>query len=210
MKLAASAALLVLSPLFLDAMPVSDAHTAPDDRYLPEPIRWEIDPVHSELTFRVRHLVSWTPGTFTQWGGTIIADPDNLASGSVQVDIQTASLTTHHERRDNHLRSDDFFDAANHPVITFRSTRVEATADRLRVHGDLTIRGTTRPVVLDGEMVQVSGPVGQRRIGFEAETRVNRHDFGVSWNRAAEGGGLVLGDEVRIRMSISAREAPSG
>lgn len=171
-------------------------------------VRWRIDAAHSELTFRIRHLVSRVSGSFNEWGGTIVADPANPAGGSVEVEIRTASIFTNNERRDNHLRSDDFFDAEAHPTITFRSTRVEARAGGLRVHGDLTIRGTTRPVVLEAEMPEVTGTPGRRRIGFEAETRIDRTAFGVSWNRGAEGGGVVLGDEVTIRIAVSAVEQP--
>ena len=174
-----------------------------------DPVRWEIDTTHSELTFRIRHLVSRVSGSFNQWSGTIVADPADLSGGSVEVTIQTASIFTNHERRDAHLRSDDFFDAPNHPTITFRSTRVEPRGRDLRVHGDLTIRGVTRPVVLEGRLLEVAGAPGRRRIGFEAETRIDRTDYGVLWNRGAEGGGVVLGDEVTIRMAISAVERPA-
>ncbi|HEX2206831.1 MAG TPA: YceI family protein [Longimicrobium sp.] len=166
-------------------------------------------PTHSELTFRIRHLVSRVNGTFNTWSGTIVADPANLGGGSVSVDIQTASIDTNNERRDTHLRSADFFDAENHPAITFRSTRVVARGNELQVHGNLTIRGVTRPVVLEGRMLEVGGAPGRRRIGFEAETRINRMDYGVSWNRAAEGGGAVLGDEVTISIAIAAVEQPA-
>jgi len=172
------------------------------------PVRWRIDTSHSELTFRIRHLVSRVSGQFNQWSGTIVADPASLAGASVEVDIQTASIDTNNERRDTHLRSADFFDAPNHPTITFRSTRVAVDGRELRVHGNLTIRGVTRPVVLEGEMTEVSGAVGKRRIGFEAQTTIDRMDYGVSWNRAAEAGGAVLGDDVRISIAISAVEQP--
>ncbi len=173
------------------------------------PVRWQIDATHSELTFRIRHLVSRVRGQFNTWSGTIVADPASLGGGSVSVEIQTASIDTNNERRDTHLRSADFFDAENHPTITFRSTRVEANGRDLRVHGNLTIRGVTRAVVLEGQMQEVSGAPGRRRIGFEAETRINRMDYGVSWNRAAEGGGAVLGDEVTIAIAVAAVEQPA-
>jgi polyisoprenoid-binding protein YceI len=173
------------------------------------PVRWQIDASHSELTFRIRHLVSRVSGQFNSWSGTIMADPASLAGGSVSVDIQTASIDTNNERRDTHLRSADFFDAPNHPVITFRSTRVVANGRELQVHGNLTIRGVTRPVVLEGRMLDVGGTAGRRRIGFEAQTQINRMDYGVSWNRGAEGGGVVLGDEVTISIAIEAVEQPA-
>ncbi|MFZ5623468.1 MAG: YceI family protein [Gemmatimonadota bacterium] len=169
------------------------------------PITWTIDPVHSEVSFRIRHFVTRVRGTFRKWNGTITADPANLAAGSVNVTIEAASIFTDNERRDTHLRSADFFDVANHPTITFTSTRVEATGNRIRVTGDLTIRGVTKSVVLEGEFLGVSGPDGKgQRIGFQASTVIDRKDFGVSWNRAAEGGGLMLGDDVTIDINIEA------
>lgn len=173
------------------------------------PVRWQIDPSHSELTFRIRHMVSRVSGQFNTWSGTLTADPASLAGGSVSVDIQTASIDTNNERRDTHLRSADFFDAENHPTITFRSTRVVASGRDVTVHGDLTIRGVTKPVVLEGRMTEVGGAAGRRRIGFEAQTTLNRMDYGVAWNRAAEGGGVVLGDEVTISMAVAAVEQPA-
>jgi polyisoprenoid-binding protein YceI len=170
------------------------------------PVQWEIDRAHSELTFRIRHMVSRVSGTFGDWSGSIVADPANLSGGRVEVDIRTASIDTRNERRDTHLRSDDFFDADNHPNITFRSSRVETTGSDLRIHGDLTIRGVTRPVVLEGRLLAVAGEPGRRRMGLEAETTINRMDYGVSWNRAAEVGGVVLGDDVRITIALSAVE----
>lgn len=171
-------------------------------------VTWQIDVTHSELTFRIRHLVSRVSGTFGTWSGTIVADPANLNAGSVNVDVQTASIDTRNERRDNHLRSADFFDAQNHPAITFRSTRVRADrSGKLKVYGNLQIRGVTRPVVLDGEMLQVAGAPGRRRIGFQASTTINRLDYGVAWNRAVEGGGALLGDDVEITIAVEAAES---
>jgi polyisoprenoid-binding protein YceI len=171
------------------------------------PVTWQIDVTHSELSFRIRHLVSRVNGTFGEWKGTIVADPASLAGGRVNVEIQTATIDTRNERRDTHLRSADFFDAATHPTITFQSTRVQAQRDgALKIYGNLTIRGITRPVVLDGQMLQVAGTPGRRRIGFEASTRINRMEYNVSWNRAAEGGGAVLGDDVDITIAVEAAE----
>jgi polyisoprenoid-binding protein YceI len=170
------------------------------------PLRtWRIDANHSDVSFRVRHLVTRVSGTFDRWTADLQADPSDWSTGSVVVTIETASINTRQERRDGHLRSDDFFDAERHPAITFRSRRVTAEGERLRIEGDLTIRGITRPVVLDGEIIALTtAPDGSYRAGFSATTRINRHDFGVSWNRAAEGGGLVLADDVDIEINLAA------
>ena len=174
------------------------------------PVTWEIDVTHSELSFRVRHLVSRVSGTFGEWKGTIVADPANLAGGAVNVEIRTASIDTRNARRDTHLRSGDFFDAANHPTITFRSTRVQPGRNgALKIYGNLTIRGVTKAVVLDGRMLEVGGAPGRRRIGFEASTTIDRMDYNVAWNRAAEGGGVVLGDDVEITIAVEAAEQPA-
>ncbi len=168
---------------------------------------WVIDTSHSELGFRVRHLVSRVRGTFGEWSGTLQVDPARLDQGSVNVVIRTASIDTRQERRDNHLRSADFFDVETHPTMTFASERVERTGDRMRVHGTLTMRGVSRPVILEGEFLgMTTDGQGRRRLGFDASTTINRHDFGVSWNNLVEGGGLVLGDDVTIQLTIAAVE----
>lgn len=165
---------------------------------------WRIDASHSELTFRVRHLVSRVSGSFGEWSGSIVTEPNQFGQGSVQVAIKTASIHTGNTRRDEHLRSDDFFDAAQHPEITFRSRRVEVNGQDIRVHGDLTMRGVTKPVVLEGKYLGATKDgQGRERIGFEAETRINRHDFGVSWNNLVEGS-AVVGEEVTISMVVAA------
>ena len=168
----------------------------------PAPARatWSIDVAHSELTFRVRHLVSRANGTFRKWSGVINADPGRWNEGSVDVTIDAATIDTRHERRDNHLRSQDFFDVANHPTIAFRSTSVDVAGTRLTLTGNLTIRGITRPVVLEGELLGAQG----NRAGFSASAKVNRLDYGLKWNRAMEGGGLVLGDDVEISIVVAA------
>ena len=200
--LAATPLLLALSPLAAELPAAASTIDVP----AAAPVRWEIDAAHSEVGFRIRHLVSRVRGNFTDWSGTITADPQNLSNGSVEVTIRTASINTNQQRRDEHLRSADFFDAENHPTITFKSSRVEAKGKDIKVYGNLTMRGVTRPVVLEGSMLEVGGVPGKRRIGFEAGTKVNRLDYGVSWNRAAEGGGAVLGDEVEINIAIEAVE----
>jgi polyisoprenoid-binding protein YceI len=169
-------------------------------------VTWAIDANHSELVFRIRHLVSRVNGTFREWGGTVTADPANLAGGAVDVTIKTASIDTRNERRDNHLRTGDFFLADSFPEITFKSRSVKVEGENVTVAGDLTMRGVTKPVVLEGRYLGITGTPGKRRLGFEASTRVNRLDYGVKWNRAAEGGGAVLGDEVDIVITVAAVE----
>lgn len=166
---------------------------------------YRIDVGHSELTFRIRHLMSRANGTFREWAGTITADPANWSTGSVDVTIQAASIDTRHERRDTDLRSENFFDVANHPTITFKSTKVEVVGSQITVTGDLTMKGITRPVVLTGEFLGRMGAGTQReRVGFSATGKLNRTDYGIVWNRAVEGGGVLLGDEVEITLAIEA------
>ena len=182
------------------ATPPSTAPTTPMD-----PNAWRIDAGHSDLSFSIRHFVSRVRGGFGQWSGTIIADTTNLGRGSVEVTIQAASIDTQNENRDRDLRSVNFFEVEKYPTISFRSTKVEGTAEDLVVTGDLTIRGVTKPVVLKGRYLgQTVDTRGARRIGFEATTTINRLDYGVSWNRVAEGGGAMLGDEVRIDIVVAA------
>jgi polyisoprenoid-binding protein YceI len=168
---------------------------------------WAIDPSHSEVGFAVKHMmVSSTKGRFAEFGGAIVLDEADVTRSRVDVEIAVASINTRDEKRDAHLRSADFFDADAFPTITFRSTRVEpAGPDRLRVLGDLTIRGVTRPVVLN---VEVNGrnhtPWGGEVIGYEASTKISRKDFGLTWNVALETGGVVVGDEVKISLDVEA------
>lgn len=192
-------------PLVLALSPAAVVPAGPAPAEAP-PVTWRIDQPHSDISFRIRHLVSRVRGRFGEWSGTIVADPRNLAGGSVQVEIKTASIDTNNEPRDTHLRSVDFFDAEKHPTITFRSTRVQTRGRGITVAGNLTMHGVTRPVVLTSEATAPAGAAGKRRIGFEASTSISRKDFDVTWNRAAEGGGVVLGDEVEITINIEAVE----
>ena len=166
---------------------------------------WKIDPVHSELTFRIRHYVTKVRGTFARWDGTITADPKALGAGAVEVTIDAKSIDTNNERRDEHLRSNDFFATDSFPTLTFRSRKVTVTGGDIAVAGDLTIRGVTKPVVLKGAYGGVTKDAqGKERIGFEASTRINRLDHHVTWNRVVEGGGAMLGDEVEINITVEA------
>jgi len=168
-----------------------------------EPVTWKIDVGHSEMTFRVRHFVTKVPGTFRTWGGTIVVDPANLAGGSVEVTVETASVDTRNERRDADLRSPNFFAVDSFPSLTFKSTKVEAHGAALTITGDLTIRGVAKSVVLTGEYLGVAGPADRQRIGFAATTKLNRLDYGLKWNRVVEGSNM-LGDEVEITINIEA------
>lgn len=166
---------------------------------------WKIDPIHSELTFRIRHYVTKVRGTFSKWGGTVVADTKDLSSGTVDVSIDAKSVDTNMEMRDNDLRSNNFFATDSFPTLTFKSSKVDVKGSDLRIYGDLTIRGTTKPVVLTGTYGGVTTDAqGKTRVGFEASTRINRLDYHVAWNRAIEGAGLMLGDEVEINITIEA------
>jgi polyisoprenoid-binding protein YceI len=164
--------------------------------------RWQIDPAHSAAHFSVRHLmISNVRGEFTKLSGSAFIDPASPANGSVEVTIDTASVSTREPQRDEHLRSADFFDVAKYPTITFRSTRVEPHGvDNFNVTGDLTIHGVTRQVTLDveGPTPAVKDPWGNVRAGVTATAKINRKDFGVAFNALTETGGVVVGDEVKI------------
>jgi polyisoprenoid-binding protein YceI len=166
---------------------------------------WEIDPGHSRVGFGVRHMmVSTTRGTFGKYTGKLAIDDADVTRSTVAVDIDAASIDTGNRQRDDHLRSADFFDVARFPTITFRSKRVEKTEGGLRVSGDLTLHGVSRPAVLDVTSLtkEVKDPWGGVRRGAVAETKINRKDFGLTWNKAVEGGGLVVGDEVSIALEV--------
>jgi polyisoprenoid-binding protein YceI len=169
---------------------------------------WRIDASHSDISFQIRHLMSRVRGTFDRWTGSITADPANWTGGAVDVTIETASIDTRQERRDADLRSPNFFAADSFPTITFKSRRVDVKGDSLHIQGDLTMRGVTKPVTLDGQFLGIQGQPGRRKIGFTAHTRVNRLDYGVRWNRALEGGGALLGDDVDIDIALEASEQP--
>ncbi|MCA9846377.1 MAG: YceI family protein [Dehalococcoidia bacterium] len=162
---------------------------------------WTLDKVHSNVSFSVRHMmVSKVKGRFGEFDATIDIDEAEPARSSLEARVQVASIDTREVPRDAHLRSADFFDADNHPEMVFRSTRVESGSNgKLRLVGDLTIRGTTREIVLDGEY---EGPLadiqGQRRFGFELQGRVDREAFGLLWNMPIEAGGFLVGKDVEL------------
>jgi polyisoprenoid-binding protein YceI len=172
------------------------------------PEAYSIDPDHSAVGFSIRHLFSKVPGRFTKFEGKISLDKDDWSKSTVQVTIDAASIDTNEPKRDQHLRSADFFDAAKQPKITFQSTGVkQAAANKLQIMGNLTIKGVTKPVTLDVDVLGFGpGYGGGIRGGFEAHTKINRQDFGVAWNDVVEGGGAVLGDEVEITINVEAAQ----
>ncbi len=167
-----------------------------------KPTQWQIDPAHSAAHFSVRHLmISNVRGEFTKLSGSAQINPADPSKSSVEITIDASSINTREPQRDEHLRSADFFDVASFPTLSFRSTRVEAQgADNLKLTGDLTIRGVTRPVTFDveGPTVSVKDPWGNIRAGITASSKINRKDFGVAFNALTETGGVVVGDEVKI------------
>lgn len=170
---------------------------------------WKFDPQHSSINFSARHLmVAKVHGGFPTWSGTLEFDPDTM-TGSADVSIDAASIETKEPDRDTHLKSADFLDVANHPKITFKSTKVEKKGkDEYALSGDLTIRGTTLPVTLDVEYAgTVKDPWGGERVGFSAKTSINRKDYGLVWNVALEAGGFLVGDKVDISIEVEAIKA---
>ena len=171
---------------------------------------WDIDPAHSAAQFQVRHLmISNVRGEFGKISGKVTFDGKNYATVKAEAAIEVASINTREPKRDDHLRSADFFDAASYPKITFKSKRVEGVSGRkFTLVGDLTIRGTTKEVALRVEATPiVKGMGGETRIGAQATTKVNRQDFGVKWNRTLDGGGVVVGDEVQITLDLELIQA---
>ena len=168
--------------------------------------RWSADPAHSAVAFRVRHLgITWVNGTFGQWTADLSYDPSKPDAASVTAHIQTASISTGNDRRDNDLRT-NYLVADSFPEITFTSTRVERVApDHLRITGNLTIRGITHPVVLEAEVGGVLASPRGRRTAFSATTSLKRQDYGITLNRLMEGAQIV-GDEVRITIDVEATE----
>jgi polyisoprenoid-binding protein YceI len=167
-----------------------------------KPTAWQIDPAHSAAHFSVRHLmISNVRGEFTKLTGTAAINALEPEKSSVEVTIDANSINTREPQRDEHLRSADFFDVANHPTLTFRSKRVQAQgADTFKVTGDLTIRGVTKEVTFDveGPTPAVKDPWGNIRAGITATAKINRKDFGVAFNALTETGAMVVGEEVKI------------
>ena len=164
---------------------------------------YDIDTAHSNVAFKIRHLMSKVNGEFTDFDGTFVIDFDNLDASSVEFTIQAASIDTKNEKRDGHLRSSDFFDAEKHPEITFKSSKItKVDDDTFAVAGTLTMRGVAKEITLMVDFLGEMNAMGGTRAGYELKTTVNRMDYGVSWNRAVEAGGFVLGDEVAVEIAL--------
>lgn len=161
---------------------------------------YKVDSDHTTVGFKIRHLLGYVNGSFDQFEGVIDFDPNNLEKANASGSIQATSVNTRVKERDNHLRSKDFFDVAKFPLITFKSTKVlEATPEGGKLEGLLNIHGVEKPVVLDVEIHGVANdPWGNTRAAFTATTKINRKDFGLTWNQALETGKLLVGEEVII------------
>jgi len=166
---------------------------------------WTIDPTHSAVEFAVKHLmISTVKGRFGDVKGTIAYNEIDTKKSRIDIEIPIATIDTHNEQRDAHLRSPDFFDAEHHPLMTFKSKRIDGdVTGEFKLIGDLTIRGTTRDVTLDAEFQgRARDPWGGERMGFTASGKINRKDFGLHWNQALDAGGWVLGDDIKIIIEV--------
>jgi polyisoprenoid-binding protein YceI len=171
---------------------------------------WTIDPAHSLVEFSGKHMMFTTvKGRFRDLQGTISLDEADHSRSSVEVEIQAGSIDSGVDQRDGHLKSPDFLDVENNPTITFKTTGVlPIGADRARVFGDLTIRGTTRPIELDVAYEGLGkNPWGKEVVGFSARTEINRKDYGLTWNVALEAGGFLVSDQVKIHLEVQAVRA---
>ncbi len=167
---------------------------------------WTLDKAHSSIEFSVRHMmISSVKGGFKDFDAEIKLDPENLEKADVKFTVNAASLDTNQSDRDVHLKSPDFFDVAKFPFITFTTKSVVKNGDNLTVKGDLTIKGVSREIAVKGEIQgPIKDPYGKQRIGFDGESTVNRKEFGLNWNMILEGGGVLVGDTVKLSIHLEA------
>jgi polyisoprenoid-binding protein YceI len=174
---------------------------------------WEIDPPHSTVEFSVRHMmVTTVKGQFQKVKGTVELDEKDATKSTVEVSIETASIDTREAKRDAHLKSPDFFDAAKFPALIFKSTKIEKAAkSKFKVTGDLTMHGVTKPVVLmvEGPSASIKDPYGRTVRGVMATGKLDRKDWGMSWNKALDAGGMVVSDEVKLEINAELVEKPA-
>ncbi|AXA37108.1 Protein yceI precursor [Candidatus Sumerlaea chitinivorans] len=177
------------------------------------PESYTIDPVHSSITFSVRHLgVSSVKGRFTEFSGSIFYDEADVTQSSASVVIKAASINTDNPQRDEHLRGADFFDVEKYPEIRFRTTAIRKDGDKLTAVGFLVMHGNTKEIEIPFEIVgKTTDPWGKVRLGFEGHTTINRQDFGISYSKMLDNGSLVIGNDVKIELAIEAtRNEPAG
>jgi polyisoprenoid-binding protein YceI len=167
---------------------------------------YQIDPIHTQIHFTIPHLMVFkVRGNFNDFVGTVDVDAADKSLSATAATIQTASIDTRNKKRDDHLRSADFFAVEKFPEIRFASKQISGTGDMITVVGDLTIKGVTKKITLTGSFLGVAtDPWGNQRAGFEATGTINRRDFGLTWNKALETGGVVVGDELEIGLEIEA------
>lgn len=167
--------------------------------------KYQIDPSHSTVSFSVKHMmIAKVHGGFEKVSGSLDYDAAQPEKASIEAVIDAATINTREPKRDEHLRSPDFFDVAKFPTLKFKSTKVEKDGDDLKVTGDLTIRDITKSVVLnvEGPSAELKDPYGQSKIGVSGSTKIKRKDFGLTWNAALEAGGVLVGDDVTITLDI--------
>jgi polyisoprenoid-binding protein YceI len=167
---------------------------------------WRLDPAHTIVEFSAKHLMITTvKGRIPDVKGTIYIDEKNPKNSSVEATLNAASLDTRTEQRDQHLRSADFLEVEKYPEIKFRSTRIEGEGDSFKVTGDLTIRDVTKPITLDVDLEgRTKDPWGGERVGFSAKGKIDRRDFGLTWNQVLEAGGVVVGNDIKINLDVQA------
>lgn len=165
---------------------------------------WKIDEMHSDVQFKIKHLViSTVSGSFTKFSAEAETEGDDFTNGKISFTADVNSITTGNEQRDGHLKSPDFFDTANYPTLDFVSSKVEKHSDGYKVHGNLTMRGVTKPLTLDVEFGGTAKDVyGNFKAGFEVRGKINRSEFGLTWGAVTEAGGVVLGDDVKLSANV--------
>ena len=164
---------------------------------------WEIDPAHSSVQFTIQHMIiSEVTGKFREFSGKVIISEDDFTGAQIEGSANIGSIDTGNERRDGHLKAEDFFYSEKYPEMTFKSTKVEKTGtDAYQITGDLTIRGVTKTVVFDAKHGGTITAFGTQRMGWQATTTINRFDFGLHWNKTIETGGLIVGEKVKINIT---------
>ena len=172
---------------------------------------YKIDSAHSSAQFAVSHMmISTVRGEFGKVSGTVYFDPAKEEADKVDASIEVSAVTTREEKRDGHLKSPDFFDVAKYPTMTFKSTSAYKEGSKLMVKGDLTIHGVTKPAVLtvEGPTAEMKDPYGMQRVGASATTKISRKDFGLTWNKTLDGGGVMVGDDVSVTIDVEMSRKP--